>query len=222
MTTVLHYEALKERQRSLRHDFPETMGLRVHRAISWIGRAEQCGNDEDARFIFLWISFNAAYADETDFQGTTIGERATFINFFNRLTQHDIKEKTIYTALWHRFSGPIRTLMNNHYIFHQFWQHQNGMEGFENWEETFQTSTRSFQQAFQDGNVSKVLRFVFDRLYVLRNQLVHGGATWNSRINRHQVRDGAAILAFLMPLFVQIMMANPHENWGRPFYPVVD
>ena len=35
--------------------------------------------------------------------------------------------------------------------------------------------------------------FVFDRLYVLRNQLVHGGSTWNSGINRTQVRDGAAI-----------------------------
>ena len=38
------------------------MGLRVHRAISWIGRAEVCGTDADAKFIFLWIAFNAAYA----------------------------------------------------------------------------------------------------------------------------------------------------------------
>ena len=62
---------------------------------------------------------------------------------------------------------------------------------------------------------------MFDRLYVLRNQLVHGGATWNSRVNRDQVCDGAAILAFLMPVFVDVMMDNPGEDWGRPFYPVV-
>ena len=67
----------------------------------------------------------------------------------------------------------------------------------------------------------RVLSNVFDRLYVLRNQLVHGGSTWNSDINRDQVRDGAAILEFLVPVFVDVMMDNPQEDWGRPFYPVV-
>jgi hypothetical protein len=36
------------------------------------------------------------------------------------------------------------------------------------------------------------------------------------------VRDGAAILGFLMPVFVDLMMDNPQEDWGRPFYPVVE
>ena len=67
----------------------------------------------------------------------------------------------------------------------------------------------------------RTLSFVFDRLYVLRNQLVHGGSTWNSAVNRDQVRDGAVILGFLMPVFVDIMMDHPDEDWGKPFYPVV-
>jgi hypothetical protein len=46
-------------------------------------------------------------------------------------------------------------------------------------------------------------------LYFLRNQLVHGGSAWNSEESRAQVRDGAAILAFLMPVFVDLMMDNP-------------
>lgn len=62
---------------------------------------------------------------------------------------------------------------------------------------------------------------MFDRLYVLRIQLVHGEATRNSAVNRAQVREGAAILAFLMQVFVELMMENPHSEWGRPFYPVV-
>ena len=51
-------------------------GAPRHRAISWIGRAEACGADDDARFIFLWIAFNAAYADENEFQSSAPGERA--------------------------------------------------------------------------------------------------------------------------------------------------
>lgn len=63
---------------------------------------------------------------------------------------------------------------------------------------------------------------IFDRLYVLRNQIVHGGATWDGSVNRNQACDGAAILAFLMPLLVSIMMEHPDGDWGRPFYPVVE
>ena len=63
MRHVLDHAALKTKQRAIRDGFPEIMGLRAHRSISWIGRAESCGEDNDARFIFLWIAFNAAYAD---------------------------------------------------------------------------------------------------------------------------------------------------------------
>jgi len=197
------------------------MGLRVHRAISWIGRAEECGEDDDARFIFLWIAFNSAYADEREFQRIAPPERDSFRHFFERLVRLD-KDKRIYNALWKQFSGSVRLLMQNQYVFHPFWQHANGIEGFENWEETFQASLRSFNKSFQSGDTARILCFVFDRLYVLRNQLVHGGATWGGSVNREQVRDGAAILAFLMPAFVDLMMDNPNQDWGKPFYPVID
>lgn len=221
MTAVADHQALKDKQRAIRSCFPETMGLRVHRAISWIGRAESCGKDDDARFIFLWIAFNAAYADEREFQSISPGERAAFADYFGRLVARD-NDRRIYKALWQRFSGPVRMLMDNRYVFNPFWQYHNGMAGFEDWEDRFRASSRSFARAFEAGDSVRVLSYVFDRLYVLRNQLVHGGSTWNSGINRAQVRDGAAILAFLMPVFVDLMMDNPQEDWGRPFYPVVE
>lgn len=221
MADALDHATLKAKQRAIREGFPETMGLRAHRAISWIGRAEACDGDEDARFIFLWIAFNAAYADEQDFQSANASERTAFVDYFRRLVEHDQSQR-IYRALWQRFSGPVRMLMDNRYVFNPFWQHHNGIDGFEDWDERFKVSSRSFAQAFQTGDCVRVLSFVFDRLYVLRNQLVHGGSTWNSGVNRSQVRDGAAILAFLMPVFVDLMMDYPHENWGVPFYPVVD
>ncbi|WP_323037210.1 hypothetical protein [Pararhodobacter sp.] len=220
MPNTLTFDALKAKQRAIRAGFPETMGLRVHRAISWIGRAEASGADDDARFIFLWIAFNAAYADEREFQSIPQGERANFLEFFGLLTELDA-DRRIYKAVWQRFSGPVRLLLENRYVFNPFWQHHNGIDGFEDWEARFRASARSFAQAFQAGDTARVLSFVFDRLYVLRNQLVHGGSTWNGGVNRAQVRDGAAILAFLLPVFVDLMMNNPSKDWGRPFYPVV-
>lgn len=67
-----------------------------------------------------------------------------------------------------------------------------------------------------------LLSILFGRLYVLRNQLVHGGATWNSSANRAQVRDGGALLGCLLPLFIDLMMDNPGHEWPMPNYPVVD
>ena len=220
MEAPLTHAILKDKQRELRPGFPETMGLRVHRSISWIRRAQEA-KDDDARFIFLWIAFNAAYADEEEFRGVVVGERAAFSDFFRKVVAFDPGQR-IYNAIWENFSGPIRVLLRNKFVFDSFWQHHNGIAGFEDWAQRFQASERRFMQALQTRNTVRVLSFVFERLYVLRNQLVHGGATWHSSVNREQVRDGAAILAFLMPVFVDVMMDNPHEDWGRPFYPVVD
>lgn len=215
------FTALKSRQRAIREGFPENMGLRVHRALSWIGRAEGCAGDDDARFIFLWIAFNAAYADEREFQKAQPGERAAFPGYFRRLVALD-GDNRIYGAIWRQFAGPVRLLMGNRYVFAPFWQHHNGIEGHADWQARFDADARRFARAFQAGDIARVLGTVFERLYVLRNQLVHGGATWNSAVNRDQVRDGAAILGFLMPVFVELMMDNPGEDWGRPFYPVVE
>ena len=208
----LTHAHLKAKQRELRSGFPETMGLRVHRSISWIDRAEDA-SDDDGRFIFLWIGFNAAYADEEEFHNAAPGERAAFASYFRKVVALDTGQR-VYDAIWNNFSGPIRVLLHNRYVFNPFWQHHNGIDGYEDWEERFTASERRFARALRARDAVEVLSLVFDRLYVLRNQLVHGGASWNSRVNRDQVRDGAAILAFLMPVFVDVMMDHPGEDRG--------
>ena len=41
----------------------DDLNLRLRRALSWLGRAENeyKGRDFDAAFIFYWVAFNAAY-----------------------------------------------------------------------------------------------------------------------------------------------------------------
>jgi len=66
-----------------------------------------------------------------------------------------------------------------------------------------------------------VLSIVFDRLIVLRNQLVHGGATWNSSVNRAQVKDGANVLSKFVPVLIDLMLSQPERDFGDVLYPVV-
>ena len=59
------------------------------------------------------------------------------------------------------------------------------------------------------------------RLYTLRNQLIHGGATWNGSVNREQLRDCVGLLSKLVPVIIDLMMDSPDTLWGDACYPVV-
>ncbi len=76
-------------------------------------------------------------------------------------------------------------------------------------------------KALEHKNTQLILEILFDRLYTLRNQLMHGGATWNGKVNRSQVTDGQLIISFLIPNFLEIMMNNQNEDWGKLNFPVV-
>ena len=215
----LRFGPLKDKQRAIRIGFPEPLGLRVHRALSWLGRAEKEAEDGDVRFILLWVGFNSAYANDLalDFGN----ERTAFKSYFDALVALD-ESRRIYNAVWTRFSQEIRLLLNNKYVFAPFWSHQNGLPGCQDWAERLAASHKVIATAIAQQNTPTILSVLFDRLYVLRNQLLRGGATWNSSVNRGQVRDGATILGWLLPIFIDIMMNHPAHDWGRPYYPVVE
>ena len=215
----LSFKDLKDKQRRLRDGFSNNLGLRVHRSLSWIQRAELSADDPDGHFIFLWIAFNSAYSDNASDDGHS--ERSIFDGFFVRLLNFD-KDQLIYKAIWRKFSGAIRLLIDNQYVYQPFWSHHNGLPGYDDWEDRFTKSKRRLHEALAAKDTRLILGTVFDRLYVLRNQIVHGGATWNSSINRSQIRDGAEILSFLVPVFVILMMDNPEYEWRQPHYPVVE
>ncbi len=217
----LSHQALKTKQRAIRDKFPENHGLRVHRAISWLQRAEQevLEEDFDAAFVFYWIAFNAAYADDRG-ESFSPSERTHWRDYFTRIMQLD-HEKLVYDAIWEQYSHSIRCLLDNHYVYEPFWKYHNQVVGYDDWQARFEKSKKKIGHALREQDTKLILLILFDRLYVLRNQLIHGGATWNSSANRDQVRDGAHIMTTLVPLFIDLMMDNPEEPWGAPFYPVV-
>lgn len=195
----------------------DTWRVRLHRALSWLGRAEAEADDPDARFVFLWIALNAAYAREIGLGET---ERARLLDFLSRLVALDASGR-IHEALFGQFSGPIRTLIENKCVYQPFWTAQQNWDRTESWREGFEASRKLALRALMEKDTVRVLSIVFDRLYVLRNQLVHGGATWNSAVNRPQVRDGVAILGTLLPLLLELMIAHPDQDHGEILYPLV-
>lgn len=214
----LDADKLKARQRNERDTYGEALSLRIHRAISWLARAEQC-EDLDGRFVFLWISFNAAYSN--DLGSISMAESEQFGGFIKKLVELDAQQK-LYDITWQKYTSAIRVLLDNKYVYQPFWNHHNRISGFEGWENNFKASKQAANAALARKDTGTVLGIIFNRLYTLRNQIIHGGATYNSSANRNQLRDATAILGDLVPVLIEIMMDNSNAHWGEACYPVVD
>ena len=74
--------------------------------------------------ISLWISFNACYAIDAKTE-TELTEKEHFNEFISKLVSHD-SENRFFKLLWEKFSGPVRLLVENQYVFKPFWDYQHG------------------------------------------------------------------------------------------------
>ena len=209
------------RELTLPEDYPQDLKLRVHRALSWLHRAENQDEDDDAAFIFYWVAFNALYGVQGKDPSEIDGERSAFQEYFQKISWLDSQHQ-IYNELWRQFSDSVRILIQNRYVFQPFWNFQHCIAGNDDWEVRFERARDLGHRALANGDVVQILSIIFDRLYVLRNQVFHGAATWKSSVNRAQIKDATRILAFLLPLFVDLMLDNPQMSWGSPGYAVVE
>ena len=210
---------LENHYKTCRMECSDSFRLRIHRSLSWLKQAEQT-KELDFKFISLWIAFNAAYAREIE--DIPIGDKATFNEFIMRICALD-EEYQVYNLIWQKFSGSIRLLLDNKYIFQPFWDFHNGKISETEWEKAFFLAKDKLLYALEEKKTDKVLTGLFQRLYTLRNQILHGGSTFNSKVNREQIKDGCNILSFLIPVMLEIMMKHHDDiEWGKPFYPVIN
>lgn len=247
----MDFEYLNEYYRQHRETFPETFRLRIHRALSWLARAESAAADHrsilenrlathrsptaqaglqaalqkaetdwDFAFVAQWIAFNAAYA--RDWETAQHGpERQNLRQFLCTVCRLD-KQRTLYRLVWEEFSDSIRLLLDNRYVFQPFWDFHNGIISEQEWLDSFDHARRKAQRSLAEQDTETVLATVFDRLYTLRNQIVHGGATCRSSANRSQLRNSYAFLSSCIPAILNIMMQHPDlADWGKPFYPFI-
>lgn len=201
-------------------DRSNALNLRLRRSLSWVGRAEQESDDCDAAFVFYWIAFNAAYGRPGGSpSGNQDTERRLRQDYFQKIVACD--SDTVYGAIWPDLVPRITMLMNNKYVFEPFWKHHNEEPGHQDWEQKYKASKKRVKRALGNKETTLILEELFASLYTLRNQLLHGGATWRGSVNRDQVRTGAAIMAVLVPCLIAVMIEHPEADWGVPRYPPV-
>ena len=195
---------------------PENLNIRLHRAISWLKSAEKQDDNLDLKFISLWIAFNACYA--VDLNGiSSKPEKAKLRDFTSSLVLFD--RIRLYNLFWEKYSGSVRVLIENKYVFEKFWEFNRG--DTDNYETSFNKSITTALNCLSKENIEGLMEIVLERLYTLRNSIMHGGSTYNSKLNRAQLKDACNIMQLLVPIIIDIMLENSKHDWGEIAYPVV-
>ena len=212
---MMKFDDLKTIHRDNRENFKEEFSTRIHRSLSWIKRAEMETEDSDASFIFLWIAFNAAYtSDRSSEEG--VFDKSLMTSYFQKLVKHGKKE--IHELITNGHREIIIDILENEYLINPFWNNKKG-EDF--WKYIRSKEKRDVENLMDyEDCIGQILTIIFNRFYVLRDQVMHGGATWNSSVNRNQVNDCNSLMKVLVPLFTEIMLNNPDEEWGALPFPV--
>lgn len=211
-------EAVKQEYAACKNTLPDPVRLRIHRSFSWLQQAVN-SSDDDVKFMCLWVAFNAAYAKDLQSRLPS-ADKVGFREFLQKVCRH--QHQDLHHLVWDTYSQGIRNLLNNQYVFQPFWDFHNGLVSESAWQEEFETAKKKSLRALKDNDTSTVLMVAFERIYTLRNQIFHGGATCGSQVNRMQLKCATGILMDTIPLFLHTMLTHPNEAvWGKPYYPVV-
>lgn len=213
-----------DRYKRFKMEYPENFRIKVYRSLTWLSKAASLKDpgDLDLRFVALWISFNCAYACEVGPSDPQTGDHATLRNFLKTVCRFD-QANDLHDFLKERVDGSLGQILASRYTLQAFWDYHNGKIGKEEWLRRYDDNRNRTQRALERGDHSDdVLNIVFNRIYTIRNQVLHGGSTCGGKTNRALLSSASDFLLGLMPRILLIMMDNYDlRDWGRPYYPVV-
>jgi hypothetical protein len=205
----------KERLDGRRESHPTS--IRFHRACSWLEAAEQLDPDRqvDQLLLHLWIAFNALYGQWDDNLHEPVSDRTCWQVFLDRMLGLDASGNLV-TVLQEN-KRLVLAILENAYLSKYFWETPGA------------NSTGRSKHARHQGEafyVEKrwltILEQVIERVYLLRCQLVHGAATFGSRLNRIALRQCTNIMRLLLTAMLLVWVDHgADEDWGLLCYPPV-
>ncbi len=206
------FKAIPETDRQANQDFC----IRLWRAISWVERAEAAGADDlEGQFIPLWIAFNSLYGRAAE-DGSTVPDHAGWQAFLAAIVKADGEDR-LGKILWDEQRHVLKTI-DSPYLFKPFWMgEQKDADG------KLQQARRRALANFRERASVSLLQELFERVYVLRQQVFHGAATCGSKVNRRILKMGVTVLAIVVPAMIEIMVAaGAAWDWGMVCFPPVD
>ena len=215
---------------------------RLRRMEAWILRAEAFratdkeysdalinprGEDDlaigvHADFIFWWIALEAGYAREGS-QGEASGSREDMKAFIHLAMRKRIRGES-WSGTLDRVKDSAIALIELPPASQCYWR--SGRAQPVAWEGEFRKEVEGAKRDLQSAISSnframrQILLFLLRRrLYVVRNQIFHGGSSLDRSYGRPQVELGVDLLSAMVPKFCGIISSHQDVDWGPVPYP---
>jgi hypothetical protein len=185
---------------------------RVRRSLSWLRRAAELSDeDRPPRFVDLWIALNALYGQPR--YTTKPNEREDFAEYVQKLAELPSGTSRLSQVVSRKhFQVRTRDLIQNRYLWNEWW----GKE-LDKYRERSGEGLVQFEKALRNGNTTTLLVCLFERLQILRNQIVHGGSSASTRKSRDAIYPAILLLEEILPEFIRLVI---REGQGTDWPPI--
>jgi hypothetical protein len=195
---------------------------RLQRADSWIQAAQELPSDRmHEAFIFLYIAFNCMYG-RRKYEGDESQIEEDLDMFIGRILvmqQKDAQQGgTILKDAMASCRQDGAVLIRDRFLVNRYWR---GNQPAAALLAKLNKEAVSALEAYADGNYQVFLATLVRRISVLRNQVMHGCATYGARsYGRASLEKALHVLKALVPAFYQLMRRHGHEiTWDAIPYP---
>ena len=191
----------------------QSLADRIRRSLSWLERAAAAPRrDKPPRFVDLWIALNALYGVKPD---PSSDERRSFRNFIRKLNRIDSRCKFLVPSM---SQGHVQNLsfklVDNPYLWREFWQ-----KNVRKLRENRITDLKIARASFREQDAVMLYTCVFERLYILRNQIFHGSSSATTKKSEDALKPAILFLEETIPIFIRVMMnCGSGKDWpSLPF-----
>lgn len=202
----------KERLNGQESEHPTN--VRFHRACSWLQRAEQTSPDDlDLALLSQWIAFNAMYGQWNHGEREPVPDIECWKHFLERMLDLDRGNQVRDVLSDHK--PLVMLIFEDEFLSRFFWQEPTDKRANQSKKVKFEAQTWYLERRWL-----LILERLFERIYLLRCQLVHGASTFNSSLNRTSIRHCAQMMDHTLRAFLQIWIQyGADEDWGIMCYP---
>ena len=182
---------------------------RISRALSWYARSEETSDDD--RLICAFISFNALYSQDGKV------EKEVRKEFLEKIENGKYARPLLdFTAMEIK---KIEDILSMQYISPTYWNSTaKYREKYKKMEEQKNRAKKITRKQIENGNFTPINKTI-DRIYLLRNQVLHGMAAYKDSYNRKQINLCADFLYLLVGRIITAVILDSDKNWGKVSYP---
>jgi hypothetical protein len=178
----------------------EANRIRLHRAFSWLERAERCGESQlDDRYLAQWAGLMALASRWDEGRGAPAAERANLASFVRQVfaTDHD----GVMPATIERERTLVSSMFSDRYLARHF-------------------EPVDARALLERRRFDRLAALVLERCALVHAQLAHGGSTYGSRENRTVLKRSSMALDRLSLGALQVFINHGYaDDWGGLCWP---